>query len=446
MSHDQASVTGALLQLARRARSAETPAVLGFVIVNESQQLLAYRQSALWIRDRGISALSGLPQVEHDAPYVQWLNAICESIPELQEGVLHLNANDLPEWLPQELCADWEDWLPTHVLLIPMLDRKGSNTGYWLLASEQPWEEHEAVLAQELADIYTHAWKIFDPRLKWRKQVSDWLGVGKRKRNLLIALGFLILFPVRLTVMVPAEVTPKDAFPVRAPLEGAIDIVHVRPNQQVNANQALFDLDTTGLRTRLSVSKKAYETAAEEYRQSAQLAVNNDEKGRFEMSMRKGRMEEKAAELNYSQEMFDRVQVKAPMAGVAVFSDASDWVGKAVTIGERVMQIADPSKVEITLRLPVADAIEIAPDAAVTLYLSNAPQFSYDAKLVYAAYRAEASIDAIVAYKLKAHFDAGETLPRLGLTGTARIHGKWVPFFYYVLRKPIGVLRQWVGL
>ncbi|HET7863667.1 MAG TPA: hypothetical protein VFL86_04610, partial [Burkholderiaceae bacterium] len=37
-----------LLQLSRRARDAATPADLGFVMVNETLQLLPYRQAALW--------------------------------------------------------------------------------------------------------------------------------------------------------------------------------------------------------------------------------------------------------------------------------------------------------------------------------------------------------------------------------------------------------------
>lgn len=445
MSHDSASTVGALIQLARRARAAETPAVLGFVATNESQQLIAYRQSALWIRDKGVVSISGLPQVDHDAPYVQWLHALCKSLPA-QEQILSMDAHALPTDIPQQVGVDWDDWLPAYALALPLMHRNGKNMGYWLIAADEPWQNHDLELAKELAHIYAHAWLLFDPRESWRHRAKAWLDVGKRRRNLLVACGVVLLFPVRLTVMVPAEVTPKDAFAVRAPLEGAVDIMHVRPNQQVAINQPLFDLDTTGLRTRLSVARKAYEAAAEEFRQAAQLAVNNDEKGRMEMSQRKGRMEEKAAELSYSQELFDRVQVKSAVAGVAVFSDAADWIGRAVTIGERVMQIADPGKVEVTLRLPVADAIEIEPATSVTLYLSNGSQFSYDAKLTYSAYRAEANVDGVVAYKLKADFVPGENLPRLGLTGTARIHGNWVPFVYYLLRRPLGTLRQWVGL
>lgn len=435
-----APAIGALFQLGRRARQAETAAMLGFVAVNESRQLLDFRQSAVWLQDKGVAAVSGLPEAAKDAPYTQWLAQVCQTM-QRQPVATILNAHALPA----ELAADWDDWLPAHALALPLLDMQGHSFGQWLLARDTPWTEADIAVATELADIYAHAWRFFLPRESWRERWQKLLGDRRRKQRIGIGLAVVLLFPVRLTMMAPAEVTPKDAFPVRAPLEGAVDVMHVRPNQPVKANQPLFDLDTTGLRARLSVARKAYEAAAEEYRQAAQLAVTDDEKGRLEMNQRKGRMEEKSAELAYSEQLLDRVQVKAPRAGIAVFADASEWIGKAVTIGERVMQIADPARVEIAIRLPVSDAIEIEPAAPVTLYLTTAPQLSYSARLTYAAYKAEVTPDGIVAYRLKADFAPGESLPRLGLTGTAKVYGGWVPFVYYLLRRPLAAARQWVG-
>ena len=65
----------ALLQLGRRARAADSVEALGFTMVNESRQLLPYRQAALWLGGRlgRVAAVSGVPQVEAHAPYEQWL-------------------------------------------------------------------------------------------------------------------------------------------------------------------------------------------------------------------------------------------------------------------------------------------------------------------------------------------------------------------------------------
>jgi multidrug efflux pump subunit AcrA (membrane-fusion protein) len=445
---DAALQSSALIQLARRARLAKNAETLGFVIVNESITLLNFRQSALWFPASGVVAVSGIPQVERDAPYTQWLTVVCKFLYSQfkEDGApVTLNANALPAEFPVGTAADWNDWWPSHAMALPLVDANLRPLGLWLISSEADWSAAEVAIAKELAGIYSHAWRFFVAQPGLRQRMRSWLGQRRRKLGLGIGMALLVLVPVRLTVTAPAEVIPKDAFMVRAPLEGAIDVIHVRPNQVVAQGQPLFDLDTTGLRARLSVARKAYEAAAAEYQQAAQLAVTDDEKGRLDMSQRKGRMEEKAAELSYSEQLLDRVLVRAPRAGVAVFADAADWIGKAVTIGERVMLIADPARVEITIRLPVADAIDLDAKVPVTLYLSNAAQFSYSAQVSYVAHQAEVRQDGVVAYTLRADFSPGETLPRLGTTGSAKLYGNWVPFIYYVLRRPIATVRQWIG-
>lgn len=447
-----AALAGTLLYLGKRARQAESTTMLGFITVNESLGLIDYRQSALWLPDEGVVAVSGLPETVRDAPYTQWLGhlfvAVARSAPE-QACIFDAHAlrTSPADDFPARVIEDWDEWLPQHVLVLPFSHRRAgaAQPGLWLLARDDAWPENEVALATELADLYAHAWRIFDPHPSWSMRCQAALS---RHKKWLLASLLLLAIPVRMTVLAPAEVAPRDAFPVRAPLEGAIDLLHVRPNQAVVEHQPLFDLDTTGLRTRLAVARKAYEAASEEYRQAAQLAVTDDEKGRAELNLRKSRMEEKADELAYSEQLLDRVQVKAPRAGVAVFADAAEWVGKAVTIGERVMLIADPAQVEIHIRLPVASALDFAVDAPITLYLTSAPQLSYRGRLTYAAYQSEAMPDGIVAYRLKADFVTDSTeqaLPRLGLTGTAKLYGNWVPLAFYLFRRPLATARQWLG-
>lgn len=430
----------ALVALGKRARDAATSAELGFVVVNETRSLLPFRDSAVWFRERGVVAVSGLPELDANTPYRLWLGALLENM-ALEPGQCRtFGAADVPAALAQE----WSDWLAPHALLLS-LARPGAAHGLWLLARDEPWHDDELALLGELAGTYGHAWQQFQPQQTVRARLRAAFHGVRRKRLIGAAALVLLLFPVRLTVLVPAEIVPKDAFLVRAPLDGVIDQLHVRPNQAVRLNDPLFDLDTTSLRTRQGVATKAYEAAAEEYRQAAQLAVSDDDKSRLDMTMRKGRMEEKAAELAYSDHLLARVQVKAPRAGVMVFGEAGEWVGKGVAVGERIMQIADPQKIEVALRLPVGDAIELEPNAALTLYLPTAARYSYAGTVTYSAYRAEPGPDGIVAYKLKADLAPGDAPPRLGLTGTAKLYGSWVPLSYWVLRRPLAALRQASG-
>lgn len=445
LKDQQLAALSLLLQLGKRAREADSEAALGFVVVNETRQLLPFRQSAVWLQGKGVVTVSGLPNPEKNTPYGTWLDPLASWLQQQLQGqqsaCWQLTAADVPA----ELAQDWQDWLPDHLIALALNGHTQSCQGLWLLARDEPWNALEQSLLQELASVYAHAWQAFLPRVSWQDKLRQLIATQQHKRRLAIAAAVLALFPVRLTVLAPAEVSAKDAFLVRAPLEGVVDRLHVKPNQQVAEHQPLFDLDTTGIRTRLDVARKSYEAAAEEYRQSAQQAVNDEEKSKVEMVQRKARMEEKAAELAYSQQLLERVLVKSPRAGVAIFADANDWIGKNVSTGERVMQIADPAKVEVSIRLPVADAIELPKQADVTLYLTTAPQYAYSAMLTYASYKPEATPDGTVAYRVKADFAADQSLPRLGLTGTAKLYGSWVPLSYYVLRRPLAAARQWIG-
>jgi hypothetical protein len=440
-----------LLQLGRRARTAESAQVIGFVAVNESRQLFDYRQAALG-RASALSqelpgevmAVSGLPQVDPQAPYVQWLRNLFrflarQDLPEPGATVRPLCAKDLPDLLARE----WAAWLPEHALLLPLQAPGGQVLAHLLFAQERPWDEHDLVLATELANIYGYTLARFVAADSWQRRLRRALP-AKSRWWLALALVVACVIPVRISVLAPAEVVPLDPFVVRAPVDGVVDNFHVRPSQSVRSGDPLFDLDTTVLRSRLGVAHKAYDAANEEYRQAALLALN-DEKSRLDMVVKKGSLDEKAVELDYSKELLDRVQIRASRDGVAVFSDVSDWQGRALSAGERVLTLADPAKVELAVSLPVAEAFRLQPDASVTLYPNGSLFTSYDGILTSAAYRAEPTPAGVLAYRLKVRFKSGAALPQLGLMGTAKVRGDWVPLIYYILRRPLTAARQWIG-
>lgn len=430
-----------LLQLARRAREAASVEALGFVVVNETLNLLPYRQAALW-SEAGLGrvvAVSGLPQVDPNAPYLQWLGRLCRALAKTREPAA-LDAATAPA----SCGADWAEWLPPHALWLPLSGHGEQLDGGLLLARETPFGEHERATLTELAHAYGHALASFRPREHLGARLKTVLRPGRTQRRVLVGLALASLIPVRLTVLAPAEVASREPFLVRAPLDGVIERFHVRPDQAVQAGSPLFDLDTAALQTRRAVAQRAHDTALEEYRQSAQLAVTDD-KGRLKLGQARGELDQRALELRYLSEQLERVQVKAERAGVAVFGDVNDWQGKTVAIGEKVMLLADPAKVELVARMPAAEQILLAPGETVTLYPDASPTEAYDARIVGVSYSAEPTEQGVLAYRVRAEFAAGQPLPRLGLRGTARLSGPWVPFAYYALRRPIAATRQWLG-
>ena len=443
MSTVNASVQGliGLLQLGQRVRAAASVQELGFVAVNETRAVFAYRQAALWLDGDAshIAALSGVPQVDPEAPYVQWLVRLFRKIaPVPAPRVIDVGA------LPALLVEEWGSWLPMHALALPLPHAGGGPRGVLLLARDQPWTDEELALAGELGALLGHGLFALRPRERLWRQLLTRLRTRQWWWRLGLALLLICLIPVRLSALAPAEVTPVYPFVVRAPLDGVIDSLKVTPNQPVQAGALLFNLDATTLRSRYASARKAYETAQEEYRQSAQQAVTDD-KSKLQMAERLGDLRQKQVDMTYTADQLARVQVKAERAGVAVFADVNDWTGKAVVVGEKVLVLADPGKVELTGYLPVGDQIALKAGADVTFYPRASPFTAYHATVDSVAYKAAPTDENILAYRVKAHFSAGDDLPRLGLMGTARLYAGRVPLVYYVLRRPLATLRQWLG-
>jgi hypothetical protein len=443
MSTINASVQGllGLLQLGQRVRAAASVQELGFVAVNETRAVLSYRQAALWLDGDAhhVIAISGVPQVDVEAPFVQWLVRLFrKTAPVPAPRVIDVAA------LPALLGEEWGNWLPAHALLLPLPHAGGGPAGVLLLAREQAWSDEELAIAGELGALLGHGLFALRPRERWWRQLLTLLRTRHWWWRLGLGLLLVCLIPVRLSALAPAEVTPVDPFVVRAPLDGVIDSLKVTPNQPVQAGALLFDLDATTLRSRYASARKAYETAQEEYRQSAQQAVTDD-KSKLQMAERLGDLRQKQVDMNYTADQLARVQVKAERAGVAVFADVNDWTGKAVVVGEKVLVLADPGKVELTGYLPVGDQIALKRGADVTFYPRASPFTAWHAKVDSVAYKAMPTDENVLAYRVKAHFDGDKVLPRLGLMGTARLYAGRVPLIYYVLRRPLATLRQWLG-
>jgi hypothetical protein len=190
-----------------------------------------------------------------------------------------------------------------------------------------------------------------------------------------------------------------------------------------------------------------WKLAKAEYRKTAQQAFT-DAESKARMAVLEGEIQRREAELAFNEELMARITIKADRAGVAVFDNPNDWIGKPLVVGERVMQLADASKVEIEVFLPVDDAVRLEPSAEVRLFLNVDPLSPIKGRLIYSSYEPLKSPADILSYRLLADIvlDKNEEVPRIGLKGTAKVYGKKVSVFYYVMRRPIYVVRRFLGI
>lgn len=453
----------ALIDLCHAARSATTVEALGFLLVNDTQRLVAYRQAALWQCQGGIQALSGVMEADGNAPYAQWLHKVCNHLHGLDSAASAQDALAAPPLtprpvqagdLPPELAEAWQAWLPAQALWLP-LAVAGPRGGGLLLAADAPWPAAELALLAEWGHAWQHAWRGLQPQAawsprRWLAQLPDWLRASReqpwwRRRPLQLTLGALLvlLFPVRLSVLAPGELVPARPAVLRAPMEGVISQFHVRPNEAVRAGQALFSFDEAALASRLEAARQALATAEAEYRQFAQLALN-DGKSKGQLAVLAGKIGEKQAEADYLARQFERSHVVAPQDGIALFDDPAEWVGRPVQTGERIMRVAAANEVEIEAWISIGDAIPLEAGAPVQLYLSATPFRPVAGHLRYLNHDAVARPDGSYAYRARARL---EDVPRdrIGLKGTAKLHGQWTTLIHWVLRRPLASIRQFIA-
>lgn len=448
-----------LLELAQRARAAGSANELAFLAVNDSRTLAPYRQAVLWFRAGGIHTLSGVVAIESNAPYAQWIHQLCHALVEQHPSPVPI-AVDAAQ-LPATISAAWDEWLPRHATWIP-LHRLGSGSddqaaceAGLLLAGDLALSAEQQALLAEWMDIWQHSWRAVHGGSRWSVKalpasLRHWWSTPARNKRwrrratvAVVVLGVL-LFPVHLTVLSPGELVAANPSTIRAPLDGVIADFAVRPNQSVIAGQALFSFDQAPVGSKLDVAREALSTAQAEYRQAAQIVLN-DPRAKGQLAGLLGKVAEKRAQAAFLEGQAQRSRVQAPQAGIALFDDPSEWIGRPVQTGERIMQIAAPNDVEIEAWVPLGDAIPLADKATLQLYLSASPLTPVSGKLRYMSHRATARPDGSYAYRVRAKIDT-PTDQRIGLKGTAKLVGERVPLVYWMLRRPLASIRQFLAL
>ncbi|MGB4864627.1 MAG: HlyD family secretion protein, partial [Hyphomicrobium sp.] len=181
-------------------------------------------------------------------------------------------------------------------------------------------------------------------------------------------------------------------------------------------------------------------------KQSNQVAFS-DPRGMHEIGIARAELALKIAERDFARDLLEKSEIRAQRDGIAMYSDKRDLVGRPVAVGERILEVADASALEARIDLPVADAITLSTGARVRLFLDSDPLSPWGATVRRADYKAKVGESDVVAFRVVADItlETDRPLPRLGVRGTAQISGDQVSLGYFLFRRPITAMRQWLG-
>ncbi len=434
----------ALLRMEAEARKIDDPKQLIHLIANETRKLIRARQVFLLKRSRGrvlrIQAISSVDVVDRNTPLVRWIERIVGRLAS------DTGLQDIKEFALPAYCDDDDEEVATYpfrnFLWAPLKLRDDTVFAGLLVSREQVWLEADTVVVRRLTDCFAHAWSALSGAKSLRRT-----GLGARYLWLLAAVlvaGAMAL-PIPMTALAPAEIVPKHPYIVTAPIDGTVREVVVRPNAPVKVGDQLVQIEDIELRNELQLAENQVLVAQSQLKRSSQAAFDDPE-ARRELRIAMSELELRRTERDYARDRLSKVSITATTTGLAVFGSVQEWAGRPVRTGERIMQIADPDKVEVRVRLPVSDALVLKQGAKMKLYLDSDPLHPVTAVLTQAGHEASEDETGTLSYRLTGELDDQAALPRIGTRGTAQVYGEDTALFFYLFRKPIMAVRQHLGL
>lgn len=440
-----------LLQLEHNCRNSQSLKELYFQIVNNTRTLVNYSQGILLTPDLKdkykVVSISDISIIDSTSPYVQWLEDVIEDL-NRNEQSKDIFIVDIKNDLKEENSKVIHEYAPSNLVYIPLKNSKENReVNYaFLLFKEEPWNDNDILMLKHLSSSL--AYFLFAMRsCNWIQSLKKF---SFKSRYFKIAVAFLIILmflPVRLSVLAPLEVEAKNPYVVSSPLNGVIEEVKVFPNDKIEKNQLIVQFDDVDFTNNYLVAKRTLDVTNAELFTTKQSSFL-DPKQKSQIASLENQVKLKEAELSYAKDQLDKTKIYSKEDGVAIINNPNDWKGRPVTTGERIFLIANPNSIELKIMLPVSDAIFLEENAIVKAFFDNDPINSWSAKVKYISYKPELTEQNILSYRITAEFeDIKENgyIPSIGLRGTAKIYSKNVSLFFYLFRKPITSVRQWIG-
>ena len=444
MNEDKNIKIARLIGLEKKSREARTQDELNFVVVNETRQIIDFVNSYLLLKTPTdkyhVKAVSDLATVDRTAPLVTFVeNIINDQTSSNLKEIQNLEVDKISRSLKIKKPKN----IPDNILLIPIFSPQRGLQGFLITTRNEKFNDNEVELARHLSLTYGHAYNTFltDFSIKdfFKKNFT-----GKRSWIIILSIIFILIIPIKITSTAPVEVVPKNPRLITAPFDGVVKNIIVNNNDKINSGDLLIQIEDTDLKNSFNLAKQSLQVAEKELLRSRQFSFsNNEEKARLAELM--AQVDLKKAEVESTSERLKNSKIYADKDGIAIVDQKNNWQGRPVSVGEKIITIANPEKVEFLIWLPVKDSLIIKENTDVKVFLDINPIKPLKGKLKRASYQSSLSPEEVLSYQISASFE-GEEIPRIGLRGTAKIYGSRVTLFYYLFRKPITFVRQLIGV
>ena len=428
-----------LIAIEGEALEAKDILSLKHIAVNRPRSLLKFGH-IIWVHRNGnsirLDAISSQSQIDKTTPFAQWMTA------ELSSHTRKKHLDTETHWKFEN--TEGEDSLTypfSHAFYAPFSPYPKS--GGLLFTRETKFKENETPQIKRLAQIFGVTASAMGQKKRARMTL--------RKRNYflgtLVLLGLASLIPVPMTTLAPAEIVAANPYVITAPMDGVVEEILVPPNTLVSEETPLIRLVDTTYKNEYILAEQEQFVADAKLRQ-ASLTSFIDNKAKREIAVAQAEKTMASARQNYARDRLSKTVVKTPKAGLAIYSDPTDWAGRPISTGETIIKIADPSRVLLRIDVPLTVGETLQNEARVRMFMDSDPLTPIEAELTSASFYAQATPSGQMAYEAYAtlEIDQSSDMPRIGTRGVAKIYGDTAPLGFWLLRRPITIARQFLGI
>ena len=444
MSEDKNIKIARLIGLEKKTREARSQDELNFVVANETRQIIEFINSFLLLKtptgDFHVKATSDMSTVDRTSPLLNFIENIINSKSNLEIKEIESLETDV---VSKKINVKKPKNIPDNILFIPIHSPQRGLQGYLLLTGNEKFLQNDIELARHLSITFGHAYNSFLSDFIIKDFFKKYF-TGKKSWIIILSIIFISVIPIRINSTAPVEVVAKNPKLVTAPFNSVVKNIVINNNAKVKNNDLLVQLEDNDLLNSYNLSKQSLLVAEKELLRNRQFSFSNNE-AKSKLAELMAQVDLKKAEVQSTASKLKNSKIYSNQTGIAIVDQKNDWQGKPVSVGEKILTIADPKNVEFLIWLPVKDSLIIRENSKVKIFLDINPIKPLKGKLLRASYQPSLSPEEILSYKVGVSFE-GDTPPRIGLRGTAKIYGSRVTLFYYLFRKPITFVRQLIGI
>jgi RND family efflux transporter MFP subunit len=419
-------------------------------IVNAPQAVIPYERAAIVLEQRGrfkLSAVTGLTQVNTDAPDIAPLNEILQWA-ALSEEVLHIRQHgDDIDNDREETRAKFRKYFAETGMrgfyARPLNDDTG-RVGMYAMESSDPdflGPAHieilellagQATVALRNAQMYKEVpfISVLEPVLVRKRK---FMAMEKRRRTLITvlaaaALVFLVACPLPLRVDGDAVVAPGRRALVQPEIEGVVGEVLVHEGERVQQGQVLAEMEAWNLRSSLAAAQSKYESAMMQMNRA--LAANDG----TEAGVHRVQADYWKAEVERAGQSLEKAKLRAPIEGIIATPHVEDFVGRKLQQGDSFAEIVDASQATVDVVVEDVDVglLKVGQKAVVKLNSYPARTFRGDVTII--SPKAELVHETPVFYARVAVPNPDGAI-RSGMEGRGKIRTGWRPAGFVLFRR-----------